>query len=57
MKYKKKDTNAMYYKEVKNTFHCDFCQERVVDVIEFEDENQTQLCANCIEQIKKIKLK
>ncbi len=56
MIFKKKDTKALYYKEVKSAFHCDFCEEHRVDVIQFEDENETRLCAKCVEQIKKINL-
>lgn len=49
-----KDTSALYIKRIKHALYCDFCEERDVTVLELEDENETQICKNCIKQISKI---
>ena len=57
MKYKIKDTKALYVKKVEHALYCDFCEERDVTVMELEDENETQICELCSTEITKIALK
>jgi len=53
MKYKIKDTKALYVKKVENALYCDFCEERDVTVIELEDENETQICESCVSELSR----
>ena len=53
-KYKIKDTKALYAKKVEHALYCDFCEERDVTVVELEDENETQVCLHCINELYKI---
>jgi len=50
-KIKIKDTKALYAFRVEHALYCDFCETRDVTVIELEDENETQMCWNCIKQV------
>ena len=52
-KFKIKDTTALYVKKVERALYCDFCEESDVTVMELEDENETQFCIDCIEELYK----
>lgn len=55
MKYIKiKDTKALYAFKVDCALYCDLCETPDVAVIELEDENATQICGSCIEQLAKL---
>jgi formylmethanofuran dehydrogenase subunit E len=56
-KFKVKDTKALYAKKVEHALYCDFCEERDVTVIELEDENETQICTFCVEELYQIRKK
>lgn len=51
MKYKIKDLKALYVKRVEHSMYCDFCRAPDVTVIELEDENETQICERCVNQL------
>ena len=53
-KFKVKDTKALYAKKTENALYCDFCEEKDVTVIELEDENETQICQFCVEELYQI---
>jgi hypothetical protein len=56
-RFKVKDTKALYAKKVEHALYCDFCEEPDVTVVEIEDENQTQVCGNCIDELYRISIK
>ena len=53
-RFKIKDTKSLYAKKVENAVYCDFCEEPRVTVVELEDENETQVCINCVNELYKI---
>ena len=50
-KYKIKDTKALYVKKVEHALYCDFCKQNDVTVVELEDENETQICLHCVNEL------
>lgn len=52
--FKIKDTKALYVKYQEYSIYCDFCEEPGVQVLELEDENETQICENCLKQLNKV---
>ena len=54
MKFKLKDIKSLYVKRVEHALYCDFCEKRNVNVMELEDENETQICKSCATEITRM---